>query len=252
MAILKAENIDKVYNNSLMDRVHFEKKYPVLSGIDLEVEEGDSICIMGKSGCGKTTLLKILGTIDKATHGNVIYNGINIRKYSDTEISELRRKNIGFVFQDYNLLDSLSLEENILIPMILDHTSAKEMKRRLYENAELLGIKDILKKYPYEISGGEKQRAAIARALVNNPQIILADEPTGNLDTVSAQIIMKYFTEINYRKKKAVVVVTHDPVVASYAGKIFFMKDGKITKRIDNNAERQESIRTISNAMLDL
>lgn len=252
MAILKAENIDKVYNNSLMDKVHFEKKYPVLSGIDMEVDEGDSICIMGKSGCGKTTLLKILGTIDKATHGNVIYNGINIRKYGDAEMSELRRKNIGFVFQDYNLLDSLSLEENILIPMILDHASAKEMKRRLYENAELLGIKDILKKYPYEISGGEKQRGAIARALVNNPQIILADEPTGNLDTASARMIMKYFTEINYRKKKAVVVVTHDPVVASYARKILFIKDGKITKQIDNNSEQQKSIRTISNTMLDL
>ncbi len=127
-------------------------------------------------GCGKTTLLKILGTIDKATHGNVIYNGVNIRNYSDTEMSVLRRKNIGFVFQDYNLLDSLSLEENIIIPMILEHTGSKEMKRRLYESAELLGIKDILKKYPYEISGGEKQRAAIARALANNPQIILADD----------------------------------------------------------------------------
>lgn len=252
MVILKAENIDKTYNNSIMDEVHFEKKYPVLSDINLEVAEGDIICIMGKSGCGKTTLLKILGTIDKATHGNVIYNGINIRKYSDTEMSELRRKNIGFVFQDYKLLNSLSLEENILIPMILAHTSTKEMKRRLHENAELLGIKDILKKYPYEISGGEKQRVAIARALVNNPQIILADEPTGNLDTVSARIIMKYFTEINHQTKKAVVIVTHDPVVASYAKKIFFIKDGKITKQIENNSEQQESIHAISNTMLDL
>lgn len=252
MAILKAERIDKTYNNSLIDKIHFEKKYPVLSGIDLEVNEGDSICIMGKSGCGKTTLLKILGTIDRATHGNVIYNGVNIRNYSDTEMSALRRKNIGFVFQDYNLLDSLSLEENIIIPMILEHTGSKEMKRRLYESAELLGIKDILKKYPYEISGGEKQRAAIARALANNPQIILADEPTGNLDTVSTQIVMKYFTDINWQKKKAVVVVTHDPVVASYARKIFFIKDGKIMKQIENNSEQQESIRIISNTMLDL
>lgn len=252
MIILRAENIDKTYNSSLIDRIHLEKKYPVLKGIDLEVDEGDSVCIMGKSGCGKTTLLKILGTIDKATHGNIIYNGINVRKYSDTEMAELRRKNIGFVFQDYNLLDSLSLEENIFIPMILEGVNAKERQRRLHENAELLGIEDILKKYPYEISGGEKQRVAIARALVNNPQVILADEPTGNLDTVSAKIIMKYFTEINCRKRKAVVVVTHDPVVASYAKKIFFIKDGKIIKQIQNNLIQQESIRTISNIMLDL
>lgn len=252
MVILKAENIDKTYNNSLVDKVHFEKKYPVLKGINLEVEAGDSICIMGKSGCGKTTLLKILGTVDKATHGNVIYNGINIRKYNDTEMAELRRKSIGFVFQDYNLLDSLSVEENILIPMILEHTSAKEMKKRLYENADLLELKNILKKYPYEISGGEKQRVAIARALVNNPQVILADEPTGNLDTVSTRAIMKYFTEINYQKKKAIVIVTHDPLVASYARKIFFIKDGKIMKKIENDLEQQESIYTISNTMLDL
>lgn len=252
MAILKAENIDKTYSNSFIDKIHLEKKNLVLNGISLEVSKGDSICIMGKSGCGKTTLLKILGTIDKATHGNVIYNGINIRKYGDTEISELRRKNIGFVFQDYNLFDSLSVEENILIPMILEHTSVAEMKRRLYENAELLGIKSILRKYPYEISGGEKQRTAIARALVNNPQIILADEPTGNLDTVSAKIVMEYFTEINSQKKKAVVIVTHDPVVASYAKKIFFIKDGKIIKQIENNSKQQESIHTISNTMLDL
>lgn len=252
MAVLRAERIEKAYNTSFIDKVHFEKKYPVLSGIDLEVNEGDNICIMGKSGCGKTTLLKILGTIDQATHGNVIYNGVNIRNYSDTEMAELRRKNIGFVFQDYNLLDSLSLEENILIPMILEHSSSKEMKRRLCESAELLEIQDILKKYPYEISGGEKQRVAIARALINNPQIILADEPTGNLDTVSAQIIMRYFTEINQQRKKAVVLVTHDPVVASYAQKTFFIKDGKIRKQIENNFEKQESIRFISDTMLDL
>ena len=173
-------------------------------------------------------------------------------KYSDVEMSELRRKNIGFVFQDYNLFDSLSVEENIIVPMILEHTSAAEMRRRLNENAELLGIKGILKKYPYEISGGEKQRTAIARALVNNPQIILADEPTGNLDTVSAKIIMEYFAEINYQKKKAVVIVTHDPVVASYAKKIFFIKDGKIIKQIENTSKQQESIHIISNTMLDL
>ena len=250
MEILKAENIDKTYNNSLIDKIHLEKKNTVLRGISLEVGEGDSICIMGKSGCGKTTLLKILGTIDKATHGDIFYNGINIRKYSDVEMSELRRKNIGFVFQDYNLFDSLSVEENIIVPMILEHTSAAEMRRRLNENAELLGIKGILKKYPYEISGGEKQRTAIARALVNNPQIILADEPTGNLDTVSAKIIMEYFAEINYQKKKAVVIVTHDPVVASYAKKIFFIKDGKIIKQIENTSKQQESIHIISNTML--
>lgn len=228
MEILKAENIDKTYNNSLIDKIHLEKKNTVLRGISLEVGEGDSICIMGKSGCGKTTLLKILGTIDKATHGDIFYNGINIRKYSDVEMSELRRKNIGFVFQDYNLFDSLSVEENIIVPMILEHTSAAEMRRRLNENAELLGIKGILKKYPYEISGGEKQRTAIARALVNNPQIILADEPTGNLDPQTALEIMKLLEEINDRGTTVLVVTHNKDVVNKLKKRVLTMRKGAI------------------------
>lgn len=212
MVILKADRIDKAYRNSFIDKIHLEKKNSVLRGISLEVEEGDSICIMGKSGCGKTTLLKILGTIDQATHGDLLYNGINIRRYTDTELSELRRKTIGFVFQDYQLFDSLSVEENILLPMILEHQ----------------------------------------RALVNDPQIILADEPTGNLDTVSTKTIMEYFEKINRQKKKAVVIVTHDPVVASYAKRIFFIKDGKIIKQIENYSKRQESVQVISNTLLEL
>lgn len=252
MVILKADRIDKAYRNSFIDKIHLEKKNSVLRGISLEVEEGDSICIMGKSGCGKTTLLKILGTIDQATHGDLLYNGINIRRYTDTELSEFRRKTIGFVFQDYQLFDSLSVEENILLPMILEHQRAPERKRRLQENAELLGIQGILRKYPYELSGGEKQRTAIARALVNDPQIILADEPTGNLDTVSTKTIMEYFEKINRQKKKAVVIVTHDPVVASYAKRIFFIKDGKIIKQIENHSKRQESVQVISNTLLEL
>ena len=252
MSLVNICGLRKSYNHSIVNKVAGDREYPVLRGIDFNVEKGDFISIMGHSGCGKTTLLKIMGTIDKPTKGKVFYEDVDVRRLSTDQLAELRKNRIGFVFQDFNLMDNLSVEENIMIPMVLNKAKYRDMRAVVDRNSDLLEISGLLKKYPYELSGGEKQRAAIARALSNEPDIILADEPTGNLDTVSARKIMDYFTEINGRKKKAVVVVTHDPVVASYARRILFIKDGKIMKQMENHSKQQENIRAISDAMLDL
>ena len=252
MSLVNICGLRKSYNHSIVNKVAGDREYPVLRGIDFNVEKGDFISIMGHSGCGKTTLLKIMGTIDKPTKGKVFYEDVDVRRLSTDQLAELRKNRIGFVFQDFNLMDNLSVEENIMIPMVLNKAKYRDMRAVVDRNSDLLEISGLLKKYPYELSGGEKQRVAIARALSNEPDIILADEPTGNLDTVSAKKIMDYFAEINGRKKKAVVVVTHDPVVASYARRILFIKDGKIMKQMENHSKQQESIRIISDAMLDL
>lgn len=252
MSLVNICGLRKSYNHSIVNKVAGDREYPVLRGIDFNVEKGDFISIMGHSGCGKTTLLKIMGTIDKPTKGKVFYEDVDVRRLSTDQLAELRKNRIGFVFQDFNLMDNLSVEENIMIPMVLNKAKYRDMRAVVDRNSDLLEISGLLKKYPYELSGGEKQRAAIARALSNEPDIILADEPTGNLDTVSAKKIMDYFTEINGRKRKAVVVVTHDPVVASYARRILFIKDGKIMKQMENHSKQQENIRAISDAMLDL
>ena len=225
----------------------------ILNHVSFAAKQGEITALVGPSGAGKSTIAELIPRFWDVTEGSIEIGGVNIQDMSIHDLME----QMSFVFQESflfsdTIFNNIALEENILVPMLLEHTSAAEMRKRLNENAELLGIKGILKKYPYEISGGEKQRTAIARALINNPQIILADEPTGNLDTVSAKIIMEYFAEINYKKKKAVVIVTHDQVVASYAKKIFFIKDGKIIKQIENTSKQQESIYIISNTMLDL
>lgn len=252
MVILNAENIYRTYNHSLVDKIHHEKENQVLKDVNLTVQMGDSIGIMGKSGCGKTTLLKILGTIDRATYGVITYGGVNIKQKSDSEIAELRRKRMGFVFQDYNLFNNLTVEENIMIPLILDKKKTSEMRDRVFQNADFLNISGILKKYPYEISGGEKQRTAIARALVNDPQIIFGDEPTGNLDSASTTSIMDYLDNINKIKGKTLVIVTHDALVASYCKRILFIKDGRMEKTIETGQSREENVRKITDIMLHL
>lgn len=252
MIILNAEHIYKTYNHSLVDKVHHEKENPVLKDVNLTVQMGDSIGIMGKSGCGKTTLLKILGTIDRATRGVVTYGGVSVKQISDSDIAELRRKRMGFVFQDYNLFSHLTVEENIMLPLILDKRKPSEMSDKVFQNADFLNISSILKKYPYEISGGEKQRTAIARALVNDPQIIFGDEPTGNLDSASTTSIMNYLDDINRIKGKALVIVTHDALVASYCKRIIFIKDGRMEKTIENVQNKEENVKKITDIMLHL
>lgn len=250
--ILKAENIFKTYNNTMIDRIHAEEKKSVLNGISIQVDEGECIGIMGKSGCGKTTLLKILGTVELATEGTVYYNNVDIKNHNDTKLSELRRRKIGFVFQDYNLLESLTVEENIMLPMILEKKDKKHMKCISSENAEFLGLSNIMKKYPYEISGGEKQRVSIARALSNNPDVIFADEPTGNLDSAAALSIMQYLLKVNKEQNKAVVIVTHDPLMASYCNKLIFLKDGQIVDKMSEGQIQEHKYEKILSKMISL
>lgn len=250
--VLVAEHIYKTYNHSVIDKINHEVETEVLKDFNITVNSGDSICIMGKSGCGKTTLLKVLGTIDRATGGEIYYSGKNLKQMSDYEIALLRRREIGFVFQDYNLFDHLNVEENIMVPMILDKKKYNEIHGRVMEYAMFLDICHILKKYPCEISGGEKQRTAIARALVNDPQIIFGDEPTGNLDSASAFSIMNYLEDINTVKKKALVIVTHDASVASYCKKVFFIKDGRMEMEIENSEDKESSVKRISEIMMCL
>ncbi|MCM1540833.1 MAG: ABC transporter ATP-binding protein [Blautia sp.] len=228
MHIVKADGVIKSYNHGITNKINGEKEYPVLKGIDLNIEKEDFIGIMGRSGCGKTTLLKILGTIDKPTRGKIYYGDKDIRKLNADHLAELRRNRIGFVFQDFNLMNHLTVEENIILPLVLNKLPYKNMKRIVETNARNLGIGHLLKKNIYELSGGEKQRVAIARALSNDPEIIFADEPTGNLDLASALNIMQCFVKINSEGHRAVVLVTHDPHIASYCKKIYFLDEGKI------------------------
>ena len=252
LEILIAEKIYKTYNNSFIDRVHSEKRNEGLKGVDLTVGEGECIGIMGKSGCGKTTLLKILGTIEKASKGKILFQGEDIERLSDELLSELRRKTLGFVFQDYKLLNSLTVKENIIIPMVLEKKNKTYIDKKISEEVELLGISSILNKYPYEISGGEKQRVAIARALANDPKLILADEPTGNLDSASALTIMDSLVKVNKKAKKALIIVTHDPLVASYCEKILFLKDGSIIDQINSPIDQKQKYKKIIDTMINL
>ena len=252
LEILIAEKIYKTYNNSFIDRVHSEKRNEVLKGVDLTVGEGECIGIMGKSGCGKTTLLKILGTIEKASKGKILFQGEDIERLSDELLSELRRKTLGFVFQDYKLLNSLTVKENIIIPMVLEKKNKTYIDKKISEEVELLGISSILNKYPYVISGGEKQRVAIARALANDPKLILADEPTGNLDSASALTIMDSLVKVNKKAKKALIIVTHDPLVASYCEKILFLKDGSIIDQINSPIDQKQKYKKIIDTMINL
>ena len=252
LEILIAEKIYKTYNNSFIDLVHSEKRNEVLKGVDLTVGEGECIGIMGKSGCGKTTLLKILGTIEKASKGKILFQGEDIERLSDELLSELRRKTLGFVFQDYKLLNSLTVKENIIIPMVLEKKNKTYIDKKISEEVELLGISSILNKYPYEISGGEKQRVAIARALANDPKLILADEPTGNLDSASALTIMDSLVKVNKKAKKALIIVTHDPLVASYCEKILFLKDGSIIDQINSPIDQKQKYKKIIDTMINL
>ena len=217
MSLVNICGLQKSYNHSIVNKVAGDREYPVLRGIDFTVEKGDFISIMGHSGCGKTTLLKIMGTIDRPTKGKVFYEDVDVRRLGTDQLAELRKNRIGFVFQDFNLMDNLSVEENIMIPMVLNKAKYRDMRAVVDRNAGLLEISGLLKKYPYELSGGEKQRVAIARALPNEPDIILADEPTGNLDRATAQEITAILKSAAKEYHRCVIVVTHSNEVAEEA-----------------------------------
>lgn len=207
----------------------------VLKGLNFKVEEGERVAIMGKSGCGKTTLLKMLGLIDYPTEGAVYYKGQDSSILSSDEISEMRLNDIGFVFQDFRLLDSLTIQENIMLPMIIDREEENIMLERCNYYAEKVGIKHLLNKKPSQISGGEKQRASICRALINDPSVIYADEPTGSLDSKTGEMIINILVNTNIELNKTLIMITHDPLIASYCNRVIWLKDGMLADEIREN-----------------
>lgn len=222
MNVLEVKNLRKVYTTRFGG-----SRVTALENVSFEVQEGEYVAIMGESGSGKTTLLNIIASLDKPTSGSAVLGGIDLCKVKDKDIAVFRRNNLGFVFQDFNLLDSFSVRDNIFHPLVLAGKSYAEMERRLTPIAYELGIGELLSKFPYEISGGQKQRAAVARALITEPKIILADEPTGALDSRSSDELLRLFAEIN-EKGQTILMVTHSAKAASRAGRVLFIKDGTV------------------------
>lgn len=243
---------DLVRDYEMPSREEKKEYIHVLKKLDFSVKEQEFVGIMGKSGCGKSTLLKVLGMIDRPTSGSMFFKEKEVKNLWDDELSDIRRREVGFVFQDFYLMDSLSVEENIMLPMILDKENVHRCVKVAEKYEELFEIRHLAKKNPYELSGGEKQRVAICRALVNNPDLILADEPTGNLDSKSGAIVVGALEDINERLRKTVVMVTHDPQVASHCSRIIFLKDGKILKDIRKGGEREAFYQQILAMMAEL
>ncbi len=244
MQILKAENISKVYGSK-----KGSKQYMALRNISFEVDEGEFIGVMGPSGSGKTTLLNILGSIDKPTTGRLIVDGRDITGLSKDQLAIHRVKKIGFIFQDYNLLETMTLKENIILPLAIAGYKAQVMESKLHTFAKDLGIMRILDKYPYEVSGGEQQRAAACRALITNPKLILADEPTGNLDSKSGKDLLELLTFINSEYRATMVMVTHDVFAASYCQKIMFIRDGEIYNELYAGDDKKQFFDSIIDVM---
>lgn len=236
MGLLKVKNIKKIYATRFGNQ-----KVEALKNVSLEVEQGEYVAIMGESGSGKTTLLNILAALDKPTSGEILLNGKSIVEISDKDISAFRRNHLGFVFQDFNLLDTFSLKDNIFLPLVLSRKSYKEMEKRMAPLADDLGISDILGKYPYEVSGGQKQRCAVARALITQPELILADEPTGALDSKSTNDLLTLFNKIN-ENGQTIIMVTHSTLAASHASRVLFIKDGEVFHQIYKGDKTNEEM----------
>lgn len=213
----------------------------VLQGIDLRVTEGEFVGIMGPSGSGKTTLLNLLATIDRSTDGQIFINEHEISKMKDSQLSNIRRQHLGFIFQDYNLLDTLTVKENILLPVSLTKISKGQAESDFYAIAEMLGITELADKYPSEISGGQKQRTSAARALIHSPSIVFADEPTGALDSKAASNLLENLHEINRARQVTIVMVTHDPLASSYCNRVVFLKDGRTFSELYRGEKTREA-----------
>ena len=235
MSILSVSGVQKIYTTRFGGN-----KVEALRNVSFQVDKGEYAAIMGESGSGKTTLLNILAALDKPTSGSVILDGQDLSKIKESQAAAFRRDNLGFVFQEFNLLDTFSIEDNIFLPLVLVGMKYEQMQKRLEPIAAQLGITALLKKYPYEISGGQKQRAAVARALITSPKLILADEPTGALDSRATDELLRLFGQIN-RAGQTIVMVTHSVKAASHAGRVLFIKDGAVYHQIyrgDNTDEQ--------------
>lgn len=244
MTLLEVKNVKKIYTARFG-----QVKVQALNDVNFSVEEGEYVAIMGESGSGKTTLLNILAALDKPTGGQVLLAGKSMSGMKEREMTAFRRNNLGFVFQDFNLLDTFSLQDNIFLPLVLGKNPYLVMHARLMPIAEKLGIKEILSKYPYEVSGGQKQRAAVARALITNPKLVLADEPTGALDSRAADGLMRIFGEIN-AEGQTILMVTHSAKAASHAGRVLFIKDGEVFHQIyRGNSTNEQMYQKISDTL---
>ncbi len=241
MELIKAENLRRNYGNT-----------EVLKGVNLEVSEGEFVGIMGKSGSGKSTLLKLLGMIDMPTDGELHYRGRERHKLSSLEAARIRREELGFVFQEFFLMDSLDILENVMLPLFISKRANDEGKEKARDLMERFGIRELENKMPYELSGGERQRTAICRALINDPQIVLADEPTGNLDSKSGKVVIDSLKKINGELGKTVIMVTHDPQMASYCERIVLLKDGVILDEMKGGGEKELFYQKILGRMADL
>lgn len=232
--IIKAEHISKIYG------LGSKHPYQALNDITLTINEGEFVCIMGPSGAGKSTLLNVLTTIDFPTKGKVFIDGEEVRTLSSHQVGLLRYERLGFIFQDFNLLDALTVKENIAVPLSLASVNRQEIDERIISIASKLNIEKLLEKYPYECSGGQRQRIAIARALINHPKIIVADEPTGNLDSANSHEVLDFFSKLNIEEGVTILMVTHDPLIASYSSKLLYIKDGMIEHTIHKEALEQK------------
>lgn len=240
--IVQVSHLEKTYKGSV--------SYQALKDISMELSEGEFIAIMGPSGSGKTTFLNCISTIDKPTGGSVSIADANPYTMNDAQLSAFRRQKLGFVFQQFNLISTLTVGENIILPLTLDNTAATQMQEKLKEVSQFLGIEAILNKRSYEISGGQAQRVAIARAVIHKPSLLLADEPTGNLDSKAAKDVMKLFKKLNEALGLSIIMVTHDPHIAAYSDKCYIIKDGliyqEIHKRNDEKAYKREILNTMT------
>ena len=244
MQILKVENISKTYGKNKKS-----KQYIALRNISFEVKKGEFIGVMGASGSGKTTLLNLLGSIDRPTTGRFFIGNKDVIALNKKQLAKHRMENIGFIFQDYNLLETMTLKENIILPLSLSGHNPKSIEQKLKEIAENTGITKVLDKYPYEVSGGEQQRAAACRALITNPKIILADEPTGNLDSKSSKDLLNLLSFINEEYEATILMVTHDVFAASYCQKIMFIRDGEIYNELYSGKDKKEFFDSIIDVM---
>lgn len=236
MSILEVRGLKKIYSTRFGGN-----KVEALRNVNFTVEEGEYVAVMGESGSGKTTLLNILAALDKPTNGSVVLDGKDLSKIKEKDVAAFRRDNLGFVFQDFNLLDTFTLEDNIYLPLVLAGKNYKEMSGKLDTVAKRLGIQSLLKKYPYEVSGGQKQRAAVARAIITSPKLILADEPTGALDSKATDELLRLFSEIN-NAGQTIVMVTHSVKAASSANRVLFIKDGEVFHQIYRGKDTDEQL----------
>lgn len=235
MPVLQVKDVRKSYSSKFGGNVS-----KALDGVSFEVEKGEFVGIMGPSGAGKSTLLNVIATIDEVTSGTIIIGGQNINKLNDNDLASFRRKKLGFIFQDYNLLDTLTFRENIALPLVLSKVQPAKILQRVDEISTALGIHQFLNKYPYEVSGGQRQRASAARAIIGNPELILADEPTGALDSKSAGELLQCLSDLNENAQATILLVTHDPFTASFCKRIMFIKDGVIFTEIDKGGNRKQ------------